>query len=217
MTYKKSAIQVGKEHYFKGYDKLERFISYFYQIDLVNKIKPKNILELGVGNKTVANYLKQNGMKIETCDFDKDLEPDHVADIRNLPFKNNSYDLVMACEVIEHIPWKDVDKALNELNRISKKYVLISIPYLSISFEFIFRFPLIRKIFEKGFVDIFFRIPCFFKAIKFKEHEEHHWEMGAKNHSKRKVKRILKKYFKIIKEVRPVLDGYHHFFILEKL
>ena len=44
--------QVPKEHYSNNYDNVFRFISYYYQIDLAIKLKPKNILEIGIGNKT---------------------------------------------------------------------------------------------------------------------------------------------------------------------
>ncbi len=211
---KKFNIQVPKEHYFGKYDDLMRFISYFYQIDLVRKLKPNNVLEVGIGNKTVSNYLKQNGIKVDTCDFNKDLEPNYVADIRELPFKDKSYDVVMACEVLEHIPWKDVERALKELHRISKKHVLISIPYSSTGFELLFKFPLIGRILKRPFLDLFLRIPYFFIGIKFSG--EHYWEMGRRNYSKRKIKSLFGKYFKIIKEIRPILNHYHYFFILEK-
>lgn len=207
-------IQVPKEHYLGKYDNLKRFISYFYQIDLIRKLKPNNVLEIGIGNKTVANYLKQNGIKIDTCDFDKDLKPDYVADIRDLPFKDNSYDVVVACEILEHIPWNDVDRALNELNRVSKKVVIISIPYSSAGFELLFQFPFIENIFKRSFLDLFFRIPSFLTEIKFSG--QHHWEMGRKNYSRKKIKSTFEKYFKILKEVRPILKYQHHFFILEK-
>ena len=211
----KFKIQVPKEHYnFEKYDDITRFISYFYQIDSVRKLKPNNVLEIGIGNKTVANYLKQNGIKIDTCDFDKNLKPDFVADIRDLPFDNNSYDVVIACEVLEHIPWKDVDKALSQLHRISKKNVVISIPYSSEGFELLFVFPLIGKILKRSFLNLFFRIPYFFLEIKFSG--EHYWEMGKKNYPIKKIRATFGKYFKIIKEVRPILTHHHHFFILEK-
>lgn len=207
-------IQVPKKLYYDKYDNVKRFISYFYQIDIVRELNPQKTLEIGIGNKTTTNYLKQRGMKIDTCDFDKELEPDYVADIRKLPFKNKSYDLVMACEIIEHIPWEDVEKALNELHRVSKKHVIISIPYSSIGFEFIFKVPLVSKILKKPFLNLFFRIPYFFLGIKFSG--EHYWEMGRKNYSKRKIRSTFKKHFKIVKEVRPILNSYHHFFVLEK-
>lgn len=211
---KKFNIQVPKENYFGKYDNITRFISYFYQADLIRELKPDNVLEIGIGNKTVVNYLKQNGIKIDTCDFDESLKPDYVADIRNLPFKNGSYDVVMACEILEHIPWKDVDKALNELHRISKKFALISIPYSAASFELILKFPLIEKILKKPFIDLFFRMPYSFVDINFSG--QHYWEMGKKNYPIKKVKRAFEKYFKILKEVRPTLNPYHHFFVLEK-
>ena len=120
----------------------------------------------------------------------------------------------MACEIIEHLPWKDVDKALHELQRVSNKYVIISIPYSSAGFELVLRFPLINKILNKQLMSLFFRIPYFFIPKKFDG--QHYWEMGRKNYSKQKIRKKMKKYFKIVEEIRPILDHYHHFFVLEK-
>ncbi|MCA9388539.1 methyltransferase domain-containing protein [Candidatus Berkelbacteria bacterium] len=207
-------IQVPKDQYFAKYDHLLRFISYYYQVDLAKKLKPKTMLEIGIGNRTVSNYLKEYGFALETCDFDKELKPDHVADIRDLPMKDNSYDLVMACEIIEHIPWEDIDHAFSELHRVSKKHVLISTPYTGADFELIIKTPGMLSIFKKPYLEFFFKIPLFFKGIKFKG--EHYWEMGRKGYPIGKVRKSLRKYFRIIREVRPELDTRHHFFVLEK-
>lgn len=207
-------IQVNKEHYHRNYDSITRFVSYFYQIDLIKKLNPHHILEIWVWNKTVSNYLKENGMKIDTCDFDKNLNPDYVADIRNLPFKDQTYDVVVAYEIIEHIPREEVDKALSELHRVSNKYVIVSIPYASAWFEFIIKIPLLDRIIKNNFINIFFRIPYFFWKIKF--NGEHYWEMWRKWYPISKIRTILKKYFNIINEVRPIMNHLHYFFILEK-
>lgn len=207
--------QVSKAHYFKGYMDIKRFISYFYQINLASKLQPKKILEIGVGNKITTSYLKQSGIEVDTCDFDKNLEPDYVADIRELPFGESSYDVIMAYEILEHIPWQDVDKALSELYRVSKRYVLISIPYQVISFEFVFKLPFMGKILKKPFISLFLGIPRFFTKIEFSG--EHYWEMGAKNYSSKKIRKIFKKRFKILKEIRPVLAPDYRFFVLEKI
>ncbi len=207
--------QVDKTHYTNNYDSISRWISYYYQINLTQKLRPQKALEIGIGNRTVTNYLQQNGTRIETCDFDKTLNPDHVADIRDLPFEDNSYDLIMACQILEHLPWEDVDKALSELSRVTSKNVIISIPYSAVNFEAALKFPFVDKLIKKPFLNLFFRIPHFFMGIKF--NGEHYWEMGRKGYSARKIRKALKQHFKIKKEVRPVLNPYHYFFVLEKL
>ena len=41
-------------------------------------------------------------------------------------FKDKQFDLVICCEVLEHV--EDFQKALKELYRISNKYLLVSVP-----------------------------------------------------------------------------------------
>lgn len=212
MTQKKSK-QI--EGYYNGYDSLLRFISYFYQTNLSKDLNPRKILEVGIGNKTVSNYLNQEGLNVTTCDLNRKLKPDHIADIRSLPFKENSYDLIIACEVLEHIPWKELKQALKELYRVTKRNAIISVPYSSLSFEIIIKLPFIRRILKRPFLDIFFRIPYFFRKHNF--NGNHYWELGKKNYPIHQFRKLLRKRFKIKKEIRPPLNSYHHFFVLEKI
>lgn len=47
--------------------------------------------------------------------------PQYVqADIRELPFPDNYADYIEACDVIEHIPFRDVTKVFNEIYRVLK-------------------------------------------------------------------------------------------------
>lgn len=202
-----NGIQVKKEHYFRGYDTLPRFISYFYQFDLIRQTGAKNVLEVGIGNKTLANCLKSNGIDVTTCDFDKNLKPDKVGDIRNLPFRNDRFDAVVAFEVLEHMPFSDFKTSIKELWRVSRKYVIISIPYSSLFFEAIFNSPrFLRR--------IYLHIPYFF--LKPQRSIHHYWEMGRKGYSTSKIRKMLKSRFRIIKEVKPYMNVSHHFFMLEK-
>lgn len=206
---------LGKDVYFGDYVNLILFISYYYQIALALELKPKNILEVGCGNKTVSSYLKQSGCMIDTCDINQNLEPDYVADIRELPFKNNSYSLVTAYEVLEHIPWSDIDKGLNELKRVSKRYVIISLPYPSFfKLELVLNNRTLTGLIGKKFISLLVRIPPFFKKHTFNGY--HYWEIGKKGYSLQKIKRKVKQHFKLLKVVRPVLNPYHIFFVLEK-
>lgn len=49
-----------------------------------------------------------------------------VGDIFNLPYQDNSFDIVCAFEVLEHL--QTPEKALNELNRLAKKFIILSVP-----------------------------------------------------------------------------------------
>jgi ubiquinone/menaquinone biosynthesis C-methylase UbiE len=48
------------------------------------------------------------------------------ASIYDLPYKNNSFDVILCTEVLEHLD--DPKDAINELFRVSRKYVLLSVP-----------------------------------------------------------------------------------------
>ena len=100
-------VQVPPNHYFNiEYDSKSRWISYWYQINEVINLKPKSVLEIGVGNKTVSDYLTKIGFRVKTCDLDKSLKPDVVANILNLPFKIDSFDVVLCAEVLKTIYFK---------------------------------------------------------------------------------------------------------------
>lgn len=207
----KGGTQVSKSHYQKKYDNLNRFISYFYQIESVLKEDPKNVLEIGVGNKTVSGYLKRRGVNLTTCDIDPNLEPDVVANIKELPFKAGEFDVVMACEVLEHIHFEDLEKTLKHLRRAARKTVIISIPY--VTFNIYWKCKVIPFIPEWKFL---WRI-CEYSCFEHKFDGQHYWEMGKKGYSRRKIRKLLKKVgFKIRKEFTPDTHTYHYFFILEK-
>ena len=209
-------VQVDKKHYFrKKYDDLGRFISYFYQVDTVTDLNPKTVLEVGKGNGTLSDYLKKLGYSVTTCDFDANLNPDVVADVRKLPLTDNSYEAVTAFEILEHLPFEDFPKALAELKRVSSKHVIISLPYKSTGFEFVLKFPGVRTLFKKSFLNLFIRIPLKFGGIEVSG--QHYWEIDLWNFRLSNVREEIKKQFKILKEIRPVMNHYHYFFVLEKL
>lgn len=210
-------------YYGDNYDSLVRFISYYYQISYIRRLKPNNILEVGAGNKTVSNYLRHHGYFVDTCDNSKELSPDYQADIKNLPFKNDSYDAILACEILEHLPIEDFEIALEQLYRVTKRYVIISLPYSSFYFELIFKTPFIFRFWKKPFVKkndktpllhLLFRMPLFFASYRFSDN--HYWEMGERGISRSRIKRALKKKFDIISQESPILNSYHHFFLLKK-
>ena len=197
-----------KEYSFIKYDWRTRWVSYWYQINEVLNLDPRDVLEIGIGNKTVSNYLNNQNIATTSLDIDRSLKPDIVGNVLKLPFEDNSFDVVLCAEVLEHLPFKEFEKALSELKRVTKKYMVLSLPHFGHSLKFSFKIPLIK---EKKFA---IRIP-FPKAHQF--NGEHYWEIGKKGYQLLKIKGILKRYFKIKKDFIPFENQYHHFFVLEKI
>jgi len=100
----------------------------------------KSVLEIGCGEgyiiKHIKNHPKLKDAYIEGADIDtniikkaKMLNPEVIftrQDIYNLTYKKNSFDLVLAIEVFEHL--RNPEKALIQIKNVSKKYLLISVP-----------------------------------------------------------------------------------------
>src|SRR3989338_3932158 len=185
-------VQVPPNHYFNiEYDSKSRWISYWYQINEVINLKPKSVLEIGVGNKTVSDYLTKIGFRVKTCDLDKSLKPDVVANILNLPFKNFS-------------------RALSNIHKVSKKYTIITLPNFSIT-NLYFGIKVIPYVPKKEFL-IRVRYP-----VKHKFLGEHYWEIGKKGFPVSLIKESIRKSgFQIKKNYSPIEDPRHNFFILEK-
>lgn len=51
-----------------------------------------------------------------------------ISDIRKMKFPAKSFDVVIASHVIEHLPIKDTNKFIKDLERIAKKQVIIATP-----------------------------------------------------------------------------------------
>lgn len=199
------------------YTDVSRFISYCHQIEAICGGLGGGIgrvLEIGVGSGVVAHYLRNAGVEVVTCDLDAALRPDRVADIRQLPFGDAAFDVVSACEVLEHIPFTDVPRALAELSRVSRRAVVISLPYRSTGFELVFKFPFIRTVLRRLYLDVFMRIPLRFRPAG--RTPQHHWEIDCCRYPLRRIRALLGERFRIVRETRPVLNHYHYFFILVK-
>ncbi|KKQ18184.1 MAG: Methyltransferase type 11 [Berkelbacteria bacterium GW2011_GWA1_36_9] len=208
---KNNKIQVSQDHYYNlKYDTKERWMSYWYQVKEVLSFEPQTVLEIGVGNMTVSDYLKKLGIKITTCDFDKNLKPDVVASVLSLPFKKNSFDVVLCAEVLEHLPFDCFNKALLEIRRVCKKSTILTLPHFSITHLYlgIKAVPFIPK--KEFMLKVDF-------PIKHKFLGEHYWEIGKSGYSLRKIENKIKKSgFKIKKSYYPKENPFHHFFILIK-
>lgn len=130
-------IQVEKEHYrFDTYMTRRRWASIWSQLSTISQLSPNSTLEIGPGAGVLKAVGRLHGLQITTVDIDPILEPDHVAPITELPFEDETFELVCAFQVLEHLEFGSVVDALSELNRVTSKYALISLPNAQIVWRY---------------------------------------------------------------------------------
>ncbi len=184
-------------------------MSYWHQLELVRAQKPASVLEVGVGEGVVAERLKADGAAVTTIDIAEDLHPDVVGSVTAMPFGDNSFDLVLAAEILEHIEWKDVPQALSEIARVSKSHAVISIPHPGWVFSAIVKIPLFSRF------ELFFQIPFFWKSHEF--NGEHYWELGKNGYQiKEFLKRAHAAGLELVVYKKHADDPAHRFFVFEK-
>jgi len=99
----------------------------------------RTILDVGCGKGDAMDFLNRHG-KFEAVGIDifrpyleeaksKGCFQDLVCgDVRWLPFKDNSFDVVICMEVLEHLEKADGYKLLNELERVARRQILLTTP-----------------------------------------------------------------------------------------
>jgi SAM-dependent methyltransferase len=107
--------------------------------ELVAARQPREILDVGCGEGYVAAALRAGGLTCPIHGIDiseraiaeaRRNAPDalfRVADVASLAEAGERYDLVLMCEVLEHLP--DPRGALSLLARVSRRHVVVSVPW----------------------------------------------------------------------------------------
>lgn len=100
-------------------------------------IVPSRILEVGVGEGEVTERIASRWPDASIVGLDLP-DPELAAhwdgrgfaplfgDIGRLPFRDSEFDLVLAIEVLEHVPFPEL--ALAEIARVARRHVVVSVP-----------------------------------------------------------------------------------------
>lgn len=105
---------------------------------IISTLEFSNLVDIGCGEGAVLKILEKE-LCHKNC-FGVDIDPENitfstrnapfceykVANIYNMPFRNNSFEVVMCLEVLEHL--EKPERALNELQRICSRFIIISVP-----------------------------------------------------------------------------------------
>ena len=209
MTIKNMEKQVDARHYqFKRYMQLERWNSLWYQLNEVSALDPKTALEIGPGPGYFKVMAERLGIQVETVDLDPDLKPDHIASVTNLPLLDNSYDVACAFQVLEHLPFDTALVALDELARVARHHVVISLP----DSRRVWRYGLHLPLF--GERKILINRPQF-SIPRHVYDGEHYWEINKRGWKLSKVIVSFEKSGRLsLKHTfRPFENPYHRFFV----
>jgi len=98
----------------------------------------KSVLEVGCGEGKLADHLVRSGTRPErflATDLSLERQAPDIdsmiefaeASVYDLPFEDGSFDLVLCCEVLEHL--ERPREALDEVARVARNFVLISTPW----------------------------------------------------------------------------------------
>jgi ubiquinone/menaquinone biosynthesis C-methylase UbiE len=120
---------------------IEKYLVKRYQRnlkELLSSVTPESILDVGCGEGFITDQLYRvtGNERIFGLEFGKEIllkaEKDypHISfkhgSAYDIPFGDNSFDLVAALELLEHLD--EPARALKEIKRVTKKWFLLSIP-----------------------------------------------------------------------------------------
>jgi ubiquinone/menaquinone biosynthesis C-methylase UbiE len=218
-----SPSDIPKRYYsFKKYNSKHRWLTYWHQIDEVLALKPTSVLEIGVGSGLVSSYLRAVGIKVTTLDINESLEPDHVGSLLNLDriFEPNSFDAVLCARVLHHLPFDQLERAIEQIAYVASDNAVITMPVEDFRIYFMVRYT------SSQIRTISLPLPLFIKRLVVRvlstgkegtKFVSGLWKINSASHcSMGAVTQKLEKLFVIKKAYAVPEDAAHHVFVLAK-
>jgi SAM-dependent methyltransferase len=193
------------------YFSLPQMGSFSHQINAIHARKPKNILEIGIGNGFTSTLLRHAGYDVVTADINPNLEPDICAPLAEISehLKDRRFDLVVCCEVLEHMPLEELEANIGYLRQAGDR-LFLTLPNYRRSFGIggLLKLP--------GRIAFPFR--CHIELpLKKKLHESaHFWEVGSQREcTRRAIVDLLRRSYTQVSSGTFALNPYHIYFNAE--
>lgn len=151
-------------------------------------MKPEKIIKLNLGSGTT----RYEGWK--NVDFDRKCKPDYVANVKKLPFKDNSIDEIFASHILEHTTIQD--DVLKEWERVLKPNgrITIAVPDL---------FQLLAE-YRAGIIDLIYFTATIYGAKEFGKE----WDKKAHTHCQVFTPDMLLERMRVyFRDVKPGAEG----------
>ena len=109
-----------------------------FAVDVTTKLQFHTMLDAGTGNGALTRLMRQHGKNAYGIELSRAVLEKECPDLlsknyvepgilTNLPYEDNSFDLVMSSDVLEHIHPEEVDQVVKELVRVSRRHLFLSI------------------------------------------------------------------------------------------
>jgi hypothetical protein len=115
-----------REDYFSDhYFSMPQLCSFAHQLHHIHGMHPRSAIEIGIGNGFVSTFLRRAGISVLTADINPALEPDICAPLSEVRGQIAApVDLVICCEVLEHMPLELLDENLDHLRSLGNRLFL---------------------------------------------------------------------------------------------
>jgi hypothetical protein len=190
---------------------------YFFILKELTRLAPKHVLEIGPGEGTIKRVCEPFVEEYATMDVNTRLGPTFLSDVRDrIADAEGQYDAVVAADILEHIPFDAVPRALGNIHSYLKHrgHALITIPHRGSNFLFMSPTQVPRS----------FRVPPGFLSPggfwrRFIKRQiwidpDHQWEIGDGYHSVKDVERLFQEQQLSVEKRQPIL--YVDFWTLRK-
>lgn len=109
-----------------------------FAVDVMHKLQFHTVLDAGTGNGALVRLMRDHGksawgIELSRAVLEKEC-PDMLAKgyvepgiLTNLPYEDNTFDLVFSADVLEHIHPEEADMVVKELIRVSRRHIFLSI------------------------------------------------------------------------------------------
>ena len=94
---------------------------------LILDMKPQLLLDIGCGKGQFVEWAKDNGINATGLDFASGYGIQ--ADLLDMPFSDESFEMITAFDVIEHLLPEDLEQGLDEMFRVASRWWVLSIGY----------------------------------------------------------------------------------------
>lgn len=92
-------------------------------------IKKLKVLDVGGSGSIISQFIDVDLTIIDILPNSAKLDNYVEGSALLMPFADNSFDVVISCDVLEHIKKEDREKFIKESSRVSKDFLIIAAPY----------------------------------------------------------------------------------------